>query len=123
LDKEGTSEKATMGVVEKLAKLGITTREKKILVMEDETKEEENSLKFVVAGKVLFGEKFHIQTIDSAFESAYFVSLMFCVLDNNIRNFKCVLSGADFTAQEIPGRIIRPGAGYSALPVRHQKNG
>jgi hypothetical protein len=30
-----------------------------------------------------------------------FVSLMFCVLDNNIRNFKCVLSGADFTAQEM----------------------
>jgi hypothetical protein len=54
-------------------------------------------------------------------ESAYFVSLMFCVLDNNIRNFKCVLSGADFTAQElaksldwclpVPGRIIRLGAG------------
>jgi hypothetical protein len=34
-------------------------------------------------------------------ESANFVSLMFCVLDNNIRNFKCVLSGADFTAQEL----------------------
>jgi hypothetical protein len=34
-------------------------------------------------------------------ESANFVSLMFCVLDNNIRNFKCVLSGADFTAQEM----------------------
>jgi hypothetical protein len=54
-------------------------------------------------------------------ESAYFVSLIFCVLDNNIRNFKCVLSGADYTAQEmakslewclpVPGRIIRPGAG------------
>jgi hypothetical protein len=55
-------------------------------------------------------------------ESAYFVSLMFCVLDNNIRNFKCVLSGADFTAQEkqlslllgvnqIWGRIFQPGAG------------
>jgi hypothetical protein len=66
-------------------------------------------------------------------ESAYFVSLMFCVLDNNIRNFKCVLSGADFTAQDmakslgwrlpVPGRIIRPGAGYSVLPARHQKNG
>jgi hypothetical protein len=48
-------------------------------------------------------------------ESAYFVSLRFCVLDNNIRNFKCVLSGADFTAQEFArpdyparGRIIRP---------------
>jgi hypothetical protein len=34
-------------------------------------------------------------------ESANFVSLVFCVLDNNIRNFKCVLSGADFTAQEM----------------------
>jgi mannosylglycoprotein endo-beta-mannosidase len=56
------------------------------------------------------------------YESAYFVSLMFCVLDNNIRNFKCVLSGADFTAQEkwlslllginqIWGRIFWPGAG------------
>jgi hypothetical protein len=54
-------------------------------------------------------------------ESAYFVFLMFCVLDNNIRNFKCVLSGADFIAQElakslgwrlpVPGRIIWPGAG------------
>jgi hypothetical protein len=54
-------------------------------------------------------------------ESAYFVSLMFCVLDNNIRNFKCVLSGADFTVQElakslgwhlpVPGRIIQLGAG------------
>jgi hypothetical protein len=32
-------------------------------------------------------------------ESAYFISLRFCVLDNNIRNFKCVLSGADFSAQ------------------------
>jgi hypothetical protein len=31
-------------------------------------------------------------------ESAYFVSLMFCVLDNNIRN---VLSGAGFSAQEM----------------------
>jgi hypothetical protein len=35
------------------------------------------------------------------FESAYLVSLVFCVLDNNIRNFKCVLSGADFIAQEL----------------------
>jgi hypothetical protein len=26
---------------------------------------------------------------------------MFCVLDNNIRNFKCVLSGAGFLAQEL----------------------
>jgi hypothetical protein len=34
-------------------------------------------------------------------ESANFVSFVFCVLDNNIRNFKCVLSGADFTAQEM----------------------
>jgi hypothetical protein len=34
-------------------------------------------------------------------ESAYLVSLVFCVLDNNIRNFKCVLSGADFTAQDL----------------------
>jgi hypothetical protein len=66
-------------------------------------------------------------------ESAYFVSLIFYVLDNNIRNFKCVLSGADFTAQEMAkslgwhlpvlGQIIRPGAGYSALHARHQKNG
>jgi hypothetical protein len=32
-------------------------------------------------------------------ESANFVSFVFYVLDNNIRNFKCVLSGADFTAQ------------------------
>jgi hypothetical protein len=44
-------------------------------------------------------------------ESANFVSLRFCVLDNNIRNFKCALSCAGFTAQELPGRIIRPGAG------------
>jgi hypothetical protein len=66
-------------------------------------------------------------------ESANFVSLVCCVLDNNIRNFKCVLSGADFTAQQlvksfgrrhavmgpdIParGRIIRP-------PGKRQKNG
>jgi hypothetical protein len=35
------------------------------------------------------------------FESAYFVSLMFCVSDNNIRNFKCVLSGAGISAQRI----------------------
>jgi hypothetical protein len=48
-------------------------------------------------------------------ESANFLSLRFCVLDNNIRNFKCVLSDADFTAQEcsrpdnpVRGRIIRP---------------
>jgi hypothetical protein len=50
---------------------------------------------------------------------------MFCVLDNNIRNFKCMLSGAGFSAQEmakslgwsfhgirpdnpVRGRIIRP---------------
>jgi hypothetical protein len=54
-------------------------------------------------------------------ESAYFVSLMFCVLDNNIRNFKCVLSGAGFQLKKWlslwggvsleSGRIIRPGAG------------
>jgi hypothetical protein len=54
-------------------------------------------------------------------ESAYFISLMFCVLDKNIRNFKCVLSGADFTAQRLAkslewhltvlGQIIRLGAG------------
>jgi hypothetical protein len=56
-------------------------------------------------------------------ESANFVSLVFCVLDNNIRNFKCVLSGADFTAQECSrpdnparGRIIR-------LLGERQKNG
>jgi hypothetical protein len=34
-------------------------------------------------------------------ESANFVSLVFCVLDNNIRKFKCVLSVADFTAQRL----------------------
>jgi hypothetical protein len=61
----------------------------------------------------------------SHIESAYFVSLMFYVLDNNIRNFKCVLSGAGFSAQEMAkslewhhpdmgpdnparGRLIRP---------------
>jgi hypothetical protein len=59
-------------------------------------------------------------TKKGATENAYFVSLMFCVLDNNIKNFKCVLSGAGFSAQEFwlsPwvgvtqywGRIIRPG--------------
>jgi hypothetical protein len=53
-------------------------------------------------------------------ESAYFVSLMFCVLDNNIRNFMCVLSGAGFQFEEfwlspkvginqIWGWIIQPG--------------
>jgi hypothetical protein len=34
-------------------------------------------------------------------ESANFVSLVFCVLDNNIRKFKSVLSVADFTAQRL----------------------
>jgi hypothetical protein len=46
-----------------------------------------------------YGDFVWVQHVVS--ESAYFVSLMFCVLDNNIRNFKCVLSGADFTAQEM----------------------
>jgi hypothetical protein len=45
--------------------------------------------------------KYDIATQGKLTESAYFVSLVFCVLDNNIRNFKCVLSGADFTAQEM----------------------
>jgi hypothetical protein len=42
-------------------------------------------------------------------ESANFVSLRFCVLDNNIREIKCVLSCAEFSVEEKPGRIIRPG--------------
>jgi hypothetical protein len=46
-------------------------------------------------------------------ESANFVSLVFCVLDNNIRNFKCVLSGADFTAQEMTKSLGLFQAGYS----------
>jgi hypothetical protein len=50
-------------------------------------------------------------------ESANFVSLRFCVLDNNIRNIKCVLSCAGLSAQDLPGRIIRPGARLSA-PLR-----
>jgi hypothetical protein len=56
-------------------------------------------------------------------EIAYFVSLRFCVLDNNIRNFKCVLSGVDFTAQELArgadnpaSRIIRPYFGRIIHP-------
>jgi hypothetical protein len=35
------------------------------------------------------------------------------VLDNNIRNFKCVLSGADFTAQEMTKSLGLFQAGYS----------
>jgi hypothetical protein len=42
-------------------------------------------------------------------ESANFVSLRFCVLDNNIMDIECVLSCADSTDKEMPGRIIRPG--------------
>jgi hypothetical protein len=42
-------------------------------------------------------------------ESANFVSLRFCVLDNNIRDIKCVLSCAGLSAQDLPGQIIRPG--------------
>jgi hypothetical protein len=42
-------------------------------------------------------------------ESANFVSLRFCVLDNNIRDIKCVLSCAGLSDEEMPGRIIRPG--------------
>jgi hypothetical protein len=63
---EGGGEKVTFGVTEKLAKLGLTTKEKKVLVMEDEKEDEETPLKFAVVGKVLSGKKFHIQTIDSA---------------------------------------------------------
>ncbi|KAM0919422.1 hypothetical protein ACQ4PT_008317 [Festuca glaucescens] len=62
----GGGEKVAIGVTEKLAKLGLTTKEKRVLVMEDETEDEENPLKFAVVGKVLSGKKFHIQTIDSA---------------------------------------------------------
>jgi hypothetical protein len=48
-------------------------------------------------------------------ESANFVSLRFCVLDNNIRDIDCVLSYAGLSSQVLSGRIIRPGvAGYSA---------
>jgi hypothetical protein len=36
-----------------------------------------------------------------AIESANFVSLVFCVLDNNIRKFKCVLSVVVFIAQRL----------------------
>jgi hypothetical protein len=47
---------------------------------------------------------FHLVT-----ESANFVSLRFCVLDNNIMDIECVISCADSTDEEMPGRIIRPG--------------
>jgi hypothetical protein len=53
------------GVTSKLAKLGLTAREK-ILVMEDEKEEEDTPVSFAVMGKVLSAKKFHIQTIDSA---------------------------------------------------------
>jgi hypothetical protein len=43
------------------------------------------------------------------FESANFVSLRFCVLDNNIRDIKYVLSCAVLTDEELPGRIFQPG--------------
>jgi hypothetical protein len=39
-----------------------------------------------------------VQSLGILSESANFVSLGFCVLDNNIRNFKCVLSCAGLTA-------------------------
>jgi hypothetical protein len=42
-------------------------------------------------------------------ESANFVSLRFCVLDNNISDTNCVLRFAGFSFEEMPGRIIRPG--------------
>jgi hypothetical protein len=42
-------------------------------------------------------------------ESANFVSLRFCVLDNNIMDIECVLSCAGFSVEEKPGRIFRPG--------------
>lgn len=62
---EGGGEKVTFGVTEKLAKLGLTAKEKRVLVMEDEKEDEETPLKFAVVCKVLSGKKFHIQTIDS----------------------------------------------------------
>ncbi|KAK1678461.1 hypothetical protein QYE76_039309 [Lolium multiflorum] len=63
---DGGGETVIQGVTSKLAKLGLTTREKQILVMEDEKEDGENPVKFAVMGKVLSSKKFHIQTIDSA---------------------------------------------------------
>lgn len=63
---DGGGDKATFGVTEKFAKLGLTAREKKVLVMEDEKEEGDAPMKFAVVGKVLSNKKFHIQTIDSA---------------------------------------------------------
>jgi hypothetical protein len=63
---DGGGEMVIQGVTSKLAKLGLTAREKKILVMEDETEEEDTPVSFAVMGKVLSAKKFHIQTIDSA---------------------------------------------------------
>jgi hypothetical protein len=54
------------GVTSKLARLGLTAREKKILVMEDKKEDGENPVKFAVMGKLQSSKKFHIQTIDSA---------------------------------------------------------
>ncbi|KAK1653888.1 hypothetical protein QYE76_071693 [Lolium multiflorum] len=62
---DGGGDKATFGVTEKLAKLGLTAKEKKVHVMEDEKEEGDTPMKFVVVGKVLPNKKNHIQTIDS----------------------------------------------------------
>ena len=63
---DGCGEKVILGVTAKLSKLGLTAKEKRVLVMEDDQEEGETPVKFAVMGKVLSAKKFHIQTIDSA---------------------------------------------------------
>jgi hypothetical protein len=58
--------KVILGVTSKLSKLGLTAKEKKILVMEDDQDEGETPVKYAVMGKVLAAKKFHIQTTESA---------------------------------------------------------
>jgi hypothetical protein len=57
---DGGGDKVPFGVTEKLAKLGLTAREKKVLVMEDEKEEGDAPMKFAVVGKVLSNKIFHI---------------------------------------------------------------
>jgi hypothetical protein len=52
-------------------------------------------------GQGFFSEFWYLYSSFCGSESANFLSLVFCVLDNNIRKFKCVLSIADFTAQRL----------------------
>ncbi|KAM0910457.1 hypothetical protein ACQ4PT_014133 [Festuca glaucescens] len=66
LGDDGGGEQVIHGVTSKLAKLGLTAKEKTILVLEDEKEDGGAPVKFAVMGKVLSTKKIHIQTIDSA---------------------------------------------------------